>query len=147
MNKLIVVAQNVVWGSMRILRSTWVLLTNGTAIYLLCGSTQQVTLLNHLLEQDNRNKALWFHFGLKATIPILGILLEFLGSRFAKWVNVGYFVFVGIVFSTISIWAWSDYHGRIYLLLGLPALGVAGVSYLLYRRPRPTPAASPTSQR
>jgi hypothetical protein len=130
---------------MRRLRSTWVLFTNGTAIYILWGSTRQVALLNHLLEQDNRNKALWFHFALRATIPMLGILLEFLGSRFAKWVNVGYFVFVGVVFSTIGIWAWSDYHARIYLLLGLPALAVAGVSYLLYRRPRSTPAASPTS--
>ncbi len=88
---------------MRILRSTWILFTNGLAVYLLYGSTGQVALLNHLLEQDNKNKALWFHFALRATIPILGILLEFLGSRFAKWVNVGYLALVGIVFSAAGI--------------------------------------------
>ncbi len=129
---------------MRIVRLTWVFLTNGAAIYFMYGSFQQVALLNHLLEQDNRNKALWFHFALKATTPILGILLELLGSRFAKWVNVGYFLIVGIVFSTISILAWSDYHGRIYLLIGLAALVVAGVDCLFYRRTRSTLAAPPT---
>ena len=94
-------------------------------------------------EQDNKNKALWFHFALKVTIPILGILLEFLGSRFAKWVNVGYLVFVGTVFSAVGIWTWPDHHGLIYLFLGLLALAFAGVSWLLYRRPRLAPLVSP----
>src|SRR5258708_18359298 len=107
---------------MRILRSVWVSLTNGTAIYLMYGSAQQVVLLNHLLEQDSRNKSVWFHFVLRAAIPILGIVLELLGSRLAKWVNIGYFVFVGSVFSAISIWAWPDYHRTVLLLPALPAL-------------------------
>ena len=128
---------------MRILRSAWVLFTNGLAVYLLYGSTGQVALLNHLLEQDNKNKALWFHFALKVTIPILGILLEFLGSRFAKWVNVGYLVFVGTVFSAIGIWTWPDHHGLIYLFLGLLALAFAAVSWLLYRKPPSARAVSP----
>ena len=103
----------------------------------------QVALLNHLLEQDNKNKALWFHFALKVTIPILGILLEFLGSRFAKCVNVGYLVFEGTVFSAVGIWTWPDHHGLIYLFLGLLALAFAAVSWLLYRRPRSAPLVSP----
>lgn len=47
--------------------------------------------------QDNRNRALWFQFALRAIVPILGILFEFIASRFAKWVNVGYFTFVVVV--------------------------------------------------
>ena len=58
---------------MRVLRSVWVSLTNGTAIYFMYGGAQQVALLNHLLEQDSRNKSVWFHFVLSAAIPILGI--------------------------------------------------------------------------
>ena len=123
---------------MRILRSVWVSLTNGTAIYLMYGSAQQVALLNHLLEQDSRNKSVWFHFILRAGIPILGIALELLGSRLAKWMNIGYFVFVGAIFSVISIWAWSDYHGRTLLLQGLAALVVACADYFLYRSTRST---------
>ncbi len=138
------------WGSrrlhaMRILRSFWVSLTNGAAIYLMYGGAQQVALLNHLLEQDSRNKSVWFHFVLRAAIPILGIVLELLGSRLAKWVNIGYFVFVGAICSAISIWAWSDYHGRILLLQGLAALVVACADYFLYRRTRSPLAPSPSN--
>jgi hypothetical protein len=129
---------------MRILRSAWVLLTNGAAIYLLFGGTRQDALLNHLLEQDNRNSRLWFHFALWATIPVLGIVLEFLGSRFAKWLNLGYFVYFGVVFSGMGILNLPDHHGLISLLFGVVALCVTGVSCLLYRRPRSTPAASAT---
>jgi hypothetical protein len=128
---------------MRILRSIWVLFTNGLAVYLLYGSTTQIALLNNLLEQGNKNKAVWFQFALRVTIPILGILLEFLGSRFAKWINIGYLVFVGTVFSAVGIWNWPDHHGLIYLFLGLLALGFAGVSWLLYRTPRRAPDTSP----
>src|SRR3954452_9537137 len=110
---------------MRILRSVWVTFTNGTAIYFMYGVAQQVALLNHLLEQDNRNKSVWFHFALRAGIPILGILLELFGSRLAKWVNIGYFVFVGAIFSAISVGTWPDYHGRVLLLQGLAATVVA----------------------
>jgi hypothetical protein len=123
---------------MRILRSTWVLLTNALAICILYGGVSQVVHLNHLLEQDSKNEAVWFHFALRAIVPALGVLLEFFDSRFAKWVNVGYFVFVGCVSSAISIWAWSDYHGHMLLPVGIAALAVAIVDYLLYRRARTT---------
>jgi hypothetical protein len=121
---------------MRILRLAWVLLTNGAAIYFLYESYLEVTILNHLLELDNRNKAVWFQFALWATIPIAGILLEFLGSRFAKWMNVGCFVAVGLFFSAIGILNWSDSHGRLILAEGLAMLAVGGVDCLLYRSKR-----------
>ncbi len=129
---------------MRILRSAWVLFTNGTAIYLLYAGTRQDVLLNHLLEQDNRIKGLWFHFALWAAIPVLGIVFEFFGSPFAKWLNLGYFVYFGVVFSGMGILNLPDHHGLISLLFGILALGVTGVSYLLYRKPHSTPGASPT---
>jgi predicted membrane channel-forming protein YqfA (hemolysin III family) len=117
------------------------------AIYFIYGRFQEVALLNHLLEQDNRNKMVWIHFALWTAIPILGILFELVGQRrVAKWLNIGYFVLVGFAFSAIGIVFWSDYHGRIALLPGLAALAVGGMDYLLYRltRPTPAPAVSPT---
>lgn len=142
MNKLIVAVQMVAWDSMRIFRSAWVSFTNGTAIYLLYAGTRQDALLNNLLEQDNRNKGLWLHFALWATIPLLGVVLEFLGSRFAKLLNLGYFTYFGVVFTGIGISSWPDHHGLIILLFGVLALGVTGVNYLVYRRPSSTPAVS-----
>jgi hypothetical protein len=121
---------------MRLLRSTWVLLTNGLSIYMMYLGVSQVVLLNDLLEQDNKNKTLWLHFALRIIVPVLGILLEFLGSRFAKWVNVGFFVLVGSASCAISVWAWSDYHGHVLLLIGIAAFAVAIVDYLLYHGTR-----------
>jgi hypothetical protein len=129
---------------MRILRSAWVLFANGTAIYLLYAGSQQDALLNHLLEQDNRNRGLWFHFALWATIPVLGIVLEFLGSWFAKWLNLGYFAYFGVVFSGMGIFNLPDHHAYISLIFGILSMGVTGVNYLLYRRPRSTRAVSPS---
>jgi hypothetical protein len=127
---------------MRLLRPTWILVTNGLAVHFFYKSTSQVVLLNKLLEQDNGNKAFWIRFALWVTIPILGILLEFLGSRFAKWLNVGYFVFLGAVFSAVGIWNWADRYGII--VLGLVALAFAGSDWVLYRAPSRIPGTSPT---
>lgn len=128
---------------MRIVRLIWVLIANGTAIYLLYSGARQIALLNHLLEQDSRNREVWFYFALRSAIPILGILLEAVGARLAKWLNVGYFTFAGIVLSAIAILNWSDYHGRVYLLFGLPALAAAVVTYLLYRYARDSAIPDP----
>ena len=127
---------------MRALRQTWVLLTNAAAIYILYSDVQQLAALNHLLEQDSRNKILWLHFALKATFPFLGVLFEFLGWRVAKWVNVGYFFLVGIAYTAAGIWNWPDHHAVVALVLGLPALAIAGVNWLLYRRPHPAPTVA-----
>jgi predicted membrane channel-forming protein YqfA (hemolysin III family) len=132
---------------MRALRLVWVLLTNGTAIYVLYTGTRQDVLLNTLLEQENRNKALWFHFALWAAIPVLGIVLEVCRSRFAKWLNLGYFVCFAIVFSAIGILNLPDDHALISLLFGIVALIFSCVSYLLYRKRKPAPIASTVSSR
>jgi len=76
---------------MKISRSIWVLLANGIAVFV----SYLMTLID-FFGQDNGG-TFWFHFPLRAIVPVLGILLEFFGSRFAKWVNVGYFIFVAVV--------------------------------------------------
>ena len=126
---------------MKLFRKIWVILTNGLAVYLLHRSSSQIALLNDLLDQSSRNRALWFGFSLRALIPVIGILLEVFGSRFAKWVNMGYFLFVGIIFSAVGILARPDHHAWTYLFLGLPSLAVAGVDWLLYRGPSGTTVA------
>ena len=126
----------------RVLRLAWVLLTNGTAVYVLYAGTRQDVLLNTLLEQGGRNKALWLHFALWAAIPAVGIVLEVCRSRFSKWLNLGYFLYFGVVFSGMGILNLPDHHAFIALLFGIAALSFSGVSYLLYRKPKPIPATS-----
>ena len=124
------------------LRLAWVLFTNGTAVYVLYAGTRQDVLLNTLLEQGGRNRALWLHFALWAAIPAVGIVLEVCRSRFAKWLNVGYFVYFGIVFCAMGILNLPDHHALISLLFGIVALIFSTVSYLLYRKRKPTPVVS-----
>lgn len=124
----------------RKLRLAWVLFTSGTAIYFQYAGTQQAVSLNSLLKQENRNKGIWLHFLLWALIPVLGMVLDLFQSRYAKWLNIGYFVCFGVVFSGIGVLNLPDHHAQLSLLFGILALGVSGVSYLLYREGIATPA-------
>ena len=124
---------------MKLFRKLWVFLTNGAAIYLLYQSFSQVASLNTLLEQGRRNRMLWLGFVLRASIPALGILFEVSGLRFAKWVNIGYFLLVGTGFSVIWILNRTDYHALPFLFLGPLAIVVAVVDWFLYRQPRQAP--------
>jgi hypothetical protein len=116
---------------MKISRSIWVLLANGSAVLII----YVMTFLGSS-GLDNRNRALWIQFALRAIVPILGILLEFVGSRFAKWVNVGYFTFVVVVvfrMNFLSALAFNIQGHFIYRLWVFP-LAAAGVTYFLYSR-------------
>ena len=115
---------------MKISRSIWVLLANGSAVFLI-----YLTTFLRFPRQDNRNRALWFQFALRAIVPILGILFEFIASRFAKWVNVGYFTFVVVV-----LFGMNFFSG---LTLTFP-LAAAGVTYFLYSGWWVAPPTAPT---
>lgn len=121
---------------MRILRVVWVFLANGTVVYFFYSGASQVALLNHLLEQDAKNKQLWLYFGLRISIPVLGAILEALGSRAAKFVNIGFFLLIGALFTSTGLLNWSVFEGHLYLFFGLCALTIALVSFFLYRRPK-----------
>ena len=125
----------------RALRLAWISLTNGTAIYVLYAGTRQDVLLYRLLKQESRTRGLWFHFALWGAIPVLGIVLEVFHSRFAKWLNLGYFIYFGVVFSAMGLLNLPDHHALISLFFGIVALSFFAVSYFLYRKPKPIPAA------
>lgn len=132
----------------RALRLMWVLFTNLTAVYVLYSGVRQRVLLNSLLDSPRTtNKALWIQFAMWAAIPFLGIVLEACRSRFAKWLNLGYLICIGIMFSAMGILNLPDYHAFIPLLFGIVALVFLGVSYLLYRNPNPSPIAPKAKSR
>lgn len=125
----------------------WVVSTNLTAIYVQFLGVRQVVVLNTLLDQQGRNKALWIHFSLWAAIPLLGIVLEVLRSRFAKWLNLSYFAYLAIVFSTGGVLTLPDHHAFVSLFFGAIAVSFFAVSYLLYRKPKATPIATANNSR
>lgn len=106
---------------MRISRTIWILLANGTAVL---GS--YIASFFRFRALNNQNRAFWFHFALWAIVPILGIVLEFQDSRFARWVNIGYFTIVSaVMFGCIFL-----IHTRSRMIF-IP-LAAAGVTYLVY---------------
>lgn len=125
----------------RTLRLVWIALANGTAIYVQYVNVRQHAVLHRLLEQESQNGGLWLSFALWAAIPALGIVLEVFHSRFAKWVNLAYFAYFGIVLSAKGVLRLPDHHAVIALFYGVVALIFFVVGYLLYRKPKPIPPA------
>jgi len=95
----------------------WVLLANGASLFFI-----------FLITLDNPYGGFWFQFALRAAIPVLGIILEFVGSHLALWVNIGYSLFVVAALCRIFyLRGWFD------LSLAYPIAATA-VTCFLYSR-------------
>jgi hypothetical protein len=115
-------------GVKRVLRSLWVLVANGIQIRMTFAS-----IFGEPLNPATMNREHWLEFLLKAAVPAVGIALDLVGSRFAKWVNVGYFTLLGLFYCAETVRWWSDpFHG-VLLISGLGLLIVAGLTELIYR--------------
>jgi hypothetical protein len=115
-------------GVKRVFRSLWILAANGILIRLLFSQ-----LFGEPFNRVTQSPELWLEFLLKAIVPVLGIVLELAGWRFARWVNVGYFTLLGFYYCAGAAWWWSDpFHG-VLLIMGLGLLIIAGLTELIYR--------------
>jgi len=76
---------------------------------------------------------LWASFLVVAAIPVSGAILEVFGSRFAKWINMGFWILLATYYLVGAMLEWSDPFGPLVLIIGITLLIPAGVSYLLYR--------------
>ena len=62
-----------------------------------------------------------------------GVVLEVLRSKFAKWIDVGFWLLLAGYYLLGGVLEWSDPLGPLVLLMGIALLTPAGVNYLLYR--------------
>ena len=79
-------------------------------------------------------------------VPILEIYLEAVDSRFAKWVNVGYFTSMVVVSYGLSFLPTDNFYGYSGQLLLVP-LTAAAVTYFLYSKwwiSSPPPSSEPS---
>jgi hypothetical protein len=112
----------------RVVRVLWVSVTSGILVRLLFGS--------HFGQPFNRaaqSPELWTSFLLKAAIPVIGAILEIFGSKYAKWLNVGFWTLAGLYYCAAAAYYWSDPFFGVLLILGVGLLIPAGITYLLYR--------------
>jgi len=76
---------------------------------------------------------LWVEFLLEVVLPIVGIVLEFVNWKFAKWVNVGSFAVAGCFWLAEAIWWRSDPFFGVLLIIALGLLTFAGLTEVFYR--------------
>jgi hypothetical protein len=74
----------------RVFRAVWVLAANGCLAWLMF-----TRLVSVGFTRGVRAPELWFEFLLEVILPIVGILLELVNWKFARWVNVGAFTVAG----------------------------------------------------
>lgn len=77
---------------------------------------------------------LCFEFVFEVILPIIGIVLELVNWKFAKWVNVGCFTVAGCFWLAAAIWWHSDPFFFVLLIIALGLLIVAGLTEIVYRR-------------
>lgn len=77
---------------------------------------------------------LCFEFVFEVILPIIGIVLELVNWKFARWVNVGCFTAAGCFWLTSAIWWHSDPFFFVLLIIALGLLIVAGLTEFVYRR-------------
>jgi len=125
---------------MKLTRFIWVVLANEIAVAI---NAMQI-LMNFKVPTDQHvwgtmahvNAYLWFYISylaIRVIGPILGIGLEAVDSRFAKWVNVAYFTVMVVVSYGLSLLPALRFYGYSGQLLLIP-ISAAGVTYFLYSK-------------
>jgi hypothetical protein len=77
-----------------------------------------------------------FEFVFEVIFPIVGIVLELVNWKFARWVNVGCFTAAGCFWLVAALWDHSDPFFGVLLIIALGLLTVAGLTEIIYRRTR-----------
>jgi len=124
-----------------VIRLVWVILTNGFMLYETAPAVFSYRL-------NPPHFAGWAVEGLLSSVAIiLGILFEIRKSRFAKYVNIGFYLYralwglVGVVAATTHVSGFTNESWIYFYLVSLPCLTVAAVNYFFYRKASSTTVA------
>jgi hypothetical protein len=79
------------------------------------------------------NFQLWFEFVFEVILPIIGIVLELVNWKFARWVNVGCFTVSGCFWLAAAVWWRSDPFFGVLIIIALGLLIIAGITETIYR--------------
>jgi len=113
----------------RIVRVAWVLAANTFVAWAMFTRLRSVGF-------PELNFQLCFEFVFEVILPIIGIVLELVNWRFARWVNVGCFIAAGCFWLTAAVWWRSDPFFGVLLIIALGLLMVGGLTEVTYRAMR-----------
>jgi hypothetical protein len=114
--------------ALRIIRLLWVLATTGLLVRPMFAS-----YFGEPFNRGAQSLELWASFLVKAAVPASGVILEILGSKYAKWVNVGFWALAGLYYCAGAAYYLSDAYFGVLLIMGVGLLIHAGINFLLYR--------------
>ncbi len=81
-----------------------------------------------------------FEFAFEVILPIVGILLELVNWRIARWVNVGCFAVAGCFWLAAAVWRRADSFFGVLPTIALGLLTIAGTTEIVYRGMRSIPS-------
>jgi hypothetical protein len=110
----------------RILCVAWILVANTFVAWTMFIRLRSVGFPSLNFQVD-------FEFTFEVILPIVGILLELVNSRFARTVNVGCFAVAGCFWSAAAVWWRSDSFFGVLLIIALGLLTMAGITQITYR--------------
>jgi hypothetical protein len=116
---------------MKISRLIWIILAN--ALALLVNSAFLYFVIEEKADLGYDHWSYLIYLSIRMVVPVWGIYLEAVSSRFAKWVNVGYFaswVVVSYGLTLLPSIRWCGYSGQLLLV----PLSAACVSCFLYSK-------------
>jgi hypothetical protein len=114
---------------MRIFRGAWVLAANTFVAWGMFTRLRSVGF-------PALNFQLCFEFVFEVILPIIGIVLELVNWKFARWVNVGCFTVAGCFWLAAAVWWRSDPFFGVLLIIALGLLAIAGITEIFYRGTR-----------
>ena len=117
----------------RIFRGAWVLAANTFVAWAMFTRLRSVGF-------PALNLQLCFEFVFEVILPIIGIVLEFVSWKFARWLNVGCFTVAGCFWLAAAIWWHSDPFFGVLLIVALGLLIVAGLTEIVYRLTQSDPS-------
>jgi hypothetical protein len=109
----------------------WVLAANSFVVWVTINR-----LTGELFSRDSRNFEVWLELILEVLLPILGMIVELVRWKFAKWVNIGYLVLAGCFWLAEAVWWRSDPFFGVLLIMSFGILIIAGLTEVIYRRTR-----------
>ena len=116
----------------RIIRIVWVLAANSIVAWAMFTRLRSAGF-------PELNFQLCFEFVFEVVLPIVGIALELLNWKSAKWTNVGCFAVAGCFWLAAAIWWHSDPFFGVLLIIGVGLLAVAGLTAVVYRATKSCP--------
>ena len=119
----------------RAIRLAWVLAANACVAWLMFTRLRSVGF-----PSGGFDFQLWFEFVVEVILPIMGIGLELMNWKFARWVNVGCFAGAGCFWLAAAVWWHSDPFFGVLLIIAIGLLLVAGITEIVYRTTRSDPS-------